>query len=95
MKARPVTVFEPFGRTRLPLTPRERRVVLVKEAADALIAGRVPSAEARLFVGAALKQLLQGAGGADPFDIRPRQGSHKTPDRILQSLLTKELGDDN
>lgn len=76
---------DPFGRSALPPTfSREDRVRLLREVADALIAGRAPGRAAALFVGGALDAWLRGGGGLgalerDYLHVTPPRGSHRTP----------------
>lgn len=56
-------MHDPFGRSALPADfSREGRVRLIAEVAEALLAGRLPGAAARLFVGGALQAWLREGG---------------------------------
>lgn len=54
---------DPFGRSSLPPAfDREARVRLLAEAAEALLAGRLPDPAARLFLAGALQSWLRDGG---------------------------------
>lgn len=63
---------------------REDRVRLLGEAAEALLAGRMPSAEARLFLAGGLLAWLEGGGSLTKHYLKvdPRRGSKATPSAI-------------
>ena len=55
--------LDPFGRSAIPAGfTREDRVRLLAEAAEALLAGRLPDPAARLFLGGALQSWLRDGG---------------------------------
>lgn len=66
----------------------EARVALVAEAAAALLAGRLPSLEARMHVGGALLAWLRDGTSRDlaPRFLRvvPPRGSHRSAQRIVR-----------
>lgn len=76
---------DPFGRSALPPAfSREDRVRLLREAAEALLAGRMPSGAARLFLAGALSAWLRDGGCVGALErhylrVSPPRGSHKTP----------------
>ncbi len=82
--------FDPFGRARLPSGfTREHRIRLLREVADALIAGRRAPREAELFVGSALDAWLREGGGIGALErdylmTTPPRGSRRTPAEILR-----------
>jgi hypothetical protein len=78
---------DPFGRARVPrTTTRAGRVALLQELADALLEGRLPSAEARCWFGATVQGWLEGPGGEldDALGIRAPRGSHHTPQALAR-----------
>lgn len=89
---------DPFGRSALPPTfSREDRVRLLREVADALIAGRAPGRAAALFVGGALDAWLRGGGGLgalerDHLRVTPPRGSHRTPAAVARAAAQADEG---
>ena len=90
---------DPFGRRceRPSGFTREDRVRLVAEVADALLAGEIPSAPARLFVGAALSGWLAEGGrlGAlerDFLHVAAPARSTATPSRLWARLRSDVRG---
>ncbi len=81
---------DPFGRARLPPGyTREHRIRLLREIADALIAGRRAPREAELFVGSALDSWLTEGGGIgalerDYLRVTPPRGCRLTAAEILR-----------
>jgi len=72
---------DPFGRSALPAGfSREDRVRLLREVADALLAGRPPDRAAALFVGGAFDAWLTHGGALerDYLGVTPPRGSHRT-----------------
>jgi hypothetical protein len=92
---------DPFGRSRLPADfSREHRVQLLTEAADALLAGKLPSDEARLFLAGGLRAWLHGPSGADLladyWRVRPPPGKRSTAPRLAQQaedVNTPQVGE--
>ena len=80
--------LDPFGRPcALPAgMTREDRVQLLKVAADALMAGELPDAPARLFLAGALCAWLEQGGSLEGkfLRVRPPRGSHHTPAALLR-----------
>jgi len=69
---------------------RAGRVALLAEAATALLDGRVPRAEAAVFLGSALHNWLARGGSLERQYLRVHQrGSHLTPQR-LAALIDDE-----
>ncbi len=90
-------LHDPFGRARLPATfDRAGRVAPLAEAADALLAGRLPSTEARLFLAGALAGWLAEGGrlGALERDFlhvaAPARSTH-TPARLWARLQCSDV----
>ena len=89
---------DPFGRARLPVGyTREHRIRLLREVADALIAGRRASREAELFVGSALDAWLRDGGGIgslerDYLKVTPPRGCRLTAAEVLKRH--RDEGDD-
>ena len=82
-------VHDPFGRSSGPprgLT-REDRVLLLQETAEALLEGRLPDADARLYTAAALLSWLERGGDLerDHLKVCAPVGSHRTPASIMRS----------
>lgn len=83
---------DPFGRSRLPATfDRAGRVALLAECADALLAGRLPSVSARMFVGSALSSWISEGGriGAlerDFLRVAAPPRSTATPARLWAAM---------
>ena len=83
-------MHDPFGRTKKPATfGREGRVRLLGEAALDLLEGRMPSTEARMFLGGALHSWLQEGGALgslerDYFRVTGPRRSTLTPSRLWQ-----------
>ncbi|MDT3678063.1 MAG: hypothetical protein ROZ64_04415 [Burkholderiaceae bacterium] len=81
---------DPFGRAQLPTGfTREHRVRLLREIADALIAGRRASRAAELFVGGALDAWLTEGGGLgslerDYLRTTPPRGCRLTAAEVLR-----------
>ena len=71
-----------------PAFTREDRVALLAEAFQALLAGRLPSRAAALFVGGAgLAWLSQGGSlERDFLKVTAKAGSHHTPTYVWQTL---------
>lgn len=90
---------DPFNRSRLPATfDREGRVRLLGEAALDLLEGRMPSTEARMFLGGALLSWLQSAGalGALERDFLQVAAPHRstmTPGRLWQRGSSRRATD--
>lgn len=75
--------------------PREDRVRLLGEAAQALLEGRMPSDKARLFLGGALVAWLARGGDLERDYLRVRQrGSHRTPSKLWAALIADEDSDE-
>ena len=72
-------------------TSREGRILLLAEVARALLDGREPSIEGRLFVGAALDAWLR-LGGA--FEKHARVGAKRGSHRTAQALFRSVIGDE-
>jgi hypothetical protein len=87
-------MLDPFNRSRLPPEhatrdpARARRVRWIAEVAIALLEGRLPSAEARLFVAASLQTWLEIGGELvdDHLQVRGPRGSHASPQRLWQAM---------
>jgi hypothetical protein len=85
-----------LGLVRVELaTDREHRIRLIGRFAEDTLSGRVPPAEAQLFVAGALKAWLESGDGdlaKDHFRVtKPK--SHDTPSRIwrrMRGLITDE-----
>lgn len=84
--------FELLAGARAPRgLERADRVRLLGEVAEALLAGRMPDAAARVFVGSAISAWLQSGGDLERDFLRVRQrGSHLTPAKLWQSLIGDE-----
>jgi hypothetical protein len=91
MSARPKFRPEEFTQPeKLPVSlglEREDRVALLGQCAQALLAGKLPDAPARLFVGGALMAWLQGGGdlSRDYFRITKR-ASRRTATAIWREI---------
>lgn len=91
---------DPFGRSRLPGDfTREGRVRLIAEAARALLDGRLPSAEARLFLAGAIAAWLEAGGRCgslerDYLRVTGRPRSRLTPQRLLARCERTATDDD-
>jgi hypothetical protein len=72
----------------LRVDSREGRCQLLHEAANALLAGRLPSSEARLFLAGGLASWLEHDGDLcrDFWRVSPPRGSHRTPARIVMAM---------
>lgn len=86
---------DPFGRVRLPGDfTRAGRVRLLKEAADALVRGEAPPAEAALWLGGALQAWLANGKPGELerryLHVRAPRGCHHTPQAIAASLIGNE-----
>lgn len=80
-----------LGGSRPPLASlREGRIELLGRAAEALLAGRLPEPEARLFLAGALVAWLEGEGPLEAVLRVNRRGSHETPQRIWARLISDE-----
>jgi hypothetical protein len=66
---------------------RENRIRLLGEAANALIEGKLPEAEARLFLAGGLLAWLRDGGRLtrDYWRVDPRRGSRRTPASIWKA----------
>lgn len=73
---------------RVPLAlTREGRLQLLAEAAQSLLAGRQPSAEARLFLASALTAWLRTDGPLERhLRVGAPRGSHKTAPALAREL---------
>lgn len=66
---------------------REDRVQLIGEVATALLAGRMPSDAARLFIAGALSAWLENGGSLERDYLRTvKPKSHRTPAAIWRDL---------
>jgi hypothetical protein len=75
----------------LAVSDRDGRVQLVGEAADSLLALKMPSVPAALFLGGALKTWLELGGNLERDYLQVTQrGSHRTPSRIWSGLIDDE-----
>ncbi len=83
-------MHDPFGRARLPTGyTREHRIRLLREVADALIAGHRASREAELFIGSAFDAWLREGGGIgslerDYLRVTPPRGCRLTAAEVLK-----------
>lgn len=87
--------FDPFGRISRPpldLARREDRIRAIGDVAAALLDGRLPDSQARLFVASALLGWLQGGGDLARHHLRTtgEAGSHTTP-----AVLWRRLQEDS
>lgn len=72
---------------------RRGRVELIGQAAEALLAGKLPADEARLFVaGALVAWLAQGGNLEKDFFKITRPHSHVTPSRLWRQIEAERLG---
>jgi hypothetical protein len=88
-----VNISDPFNRARLPITfDRVGLVRLFREFVDAMLEGRMPSPEARLFVASACDAYLQRGGNLtrDHLRISGPRGSHHTPAALAAALHRDE-----
>lgn len=91
---------DPFGRSATPAGfTREDRVKLIAEAAEALLADRLPHPVARFFLGAALAAWLREGGrlGAlerDFLRVTGKERSRLTPARLLARCARTATADD-
>jgi hypothetical protein len=70
---------------------REGRVLLLAEVTDALLAGKLPSREAALFVGSALRAFWQTGGPLERhLRIGAPRGSHHRPEVLFRRLIADE-----
>jgi hypothetical protein len=70
---------------------REGRVLLLAEVTDALLAGKLPSREAALFVGSALRAFWQAGGPLERhLRIGAPRGSHHRPEVLFRRLIADE-----
>lgn len=72
---------------------------LLAEAADALLAGRLPDASARLFLAGALSAWLREGGRCgslerDYLRVTQRERSTMTPQRLLARVSARRATDD-
>lgn len=94
-------LHDPFGRSRLPSGfTREDRVRLLAEAAAALLRGELPSAEARLFVGAAVDAWLRHGGRCGSLEkhylkVTQKERSRLTSQRLYERCARTATGDDD
>jgi len=95
-------MHDPFGRSALPPAfDREARVRLIAEAAEALLAGEMPNAAARLFVAGALSAWLRDGGRCGSLErdflrVTQRERSTLTPQRLLaRSSASRATADDD
>ena len=75
---------------RVPRTAtREGRILLLAEVFEGLLAGRLPSREAALFVGGAGSAWLQHGRDLvrDYFRVAARRGSHHRPEVLYRRLI--------
>ncbi len=93
---------DPFGRSALPPTfDREGRVRLIAEAAQALIAGALPAAPARLFVAGALLAWLRDGGRVGALErdylkvAAPRSSKHTASELWRRCSSRGTTGDDD
>ena len=95
---------DPFGRSSLPPAfDREARVRLLAEAAEALLAGRLPDPAARLFLAGALQSWLRDGGRCGSLErdflrVTQRERSRLTPQRLYARCArtaTDEAEEDN
>lgn len=90
MSSRPSLPLDPFGRpVAVPATlSRQDRVRLLAEAFDALVQHRLPSKQARLFLGGAGLAWLAGGGDfeRDYLRVSAPPGSHFTPQTLARQL---------
>jgi hypothetical protein len=71
---------------------REGRVALLGEAAQALLDGRMPDDEARLFLAGALTAWLQRGGSLERDFLRVvKAKSHRTPSAIWRDLTVRHI----
>lgn len=93
-------MHDPFGRSRLPADfSREGRVRMLGEAAEALLAGRLPDASARLFLAGALQAWLAQGGRCgslerDYLRVTQRERSRLTPQRLFARCARTATSDD-
>jgi len=82
---------DPFDLMRPRSQSREGRLLLLAEAADALLGGVEASLESRLFAGACLAAWIRDGG---PFEAYARigapRGSHRTHPRLYSALIGDE-----
>ncbi|MGA8149255.1 MAG: hypothetical protein WB870_17005 [Gallionellaceae bacterium] len=70
---------------------REKRIKLLGELAQALLAGEVPSREAALFIGGAIASWLQDGDSLEKTYLKvTKRHSHHTPQVIWQMLIEDE-----
>ena len=62
---------------------RAGRCKLLAEAAQALLAGKLPSREAQLFLGGAISAWLAQGGKLERYLQVHQRGSHLTPQRLI------------
>lgn len=95
-----MTLHDPFGRSRLPVGfDRESRVRLIARAAEALLAGRLPDAPARLFLASALQAWLREGGrvGAlerDYLRVAAPRSSRHTASELWRRCSSRGTTDD-
>ena len=84
----PTALQRVLGHSRLPLAlTREGRVVLIAEAAAALLNDQLPSMESRVFVAGALSSWLQQGGDLTRDFLRvTKPQSKRTASRIFQEI---------
>ena len=93
--------LDPFGRSAMPSGfTREDRVRLIHQAAEALLAGRLPDPAARLFLAGALRAWLENGGRIGELErtylrvAAPRR-STMTPSRVwARDCSTRRATDD-
>jgi hypothetical protein len=71
---------------------RVHRVALLREFANAMLAGQLPSREAQLFIGSAVQAYLTQGGDLerDFLRVKAPQGSHLTPQALASKRDTEE-----
>jgi hypothetical protein len=70
---------------------RVQRVRWIAEAGEALLAGRLPSDEARLFLGGALLAWLASGGSLERDYLRTvKPKSHRTPSAIWREIAAHQ-----
>ena len=85
---------DPFGRlAALPASTfdREHRVKLLKEVSEALLECRLPSKQARVFVGSAIQAYLREGGRLDRdfLQVHAPRGSHLKPEILAAKKVPR------